>query len=106
MKVLGVGIGIIIGMVVSSLVSFWTLLVTAVTAFLAKKFLRGKSGSKATRSKSFRHVKDEDMQERPTLPRGRTGVLAGVRVLELANTLAAPVVGRYLADLGAEVFKV
>jgi crotonobetainyl-CoA:carnitine CoA-transferase CaiB-like acyl-CoA transferase len=36
----------------------------------------------------------------------RLGVLAGVRVLELAHMVAAPVCGVILADLGAEVTKI
>ena len=40
------------------------------------------------------------MTDRPRLP------LAGVRVLELGNYIAAPTAGRMLADFGAEVVKV
>ena len=32
--------------------------------------------------------------------------LEGIRVIELANYVAAPIVGRFLADLGAEVIKI
>ena len=32
--------------------------------------------------------------------------LSGIKVIELANYVAAPVVGRMLADLGAEVIKI
>lgn len=35
-----------------------------------------------------------------------TGPLAGVRVLELGNFIAAPTAGRLLADFGADVIKV
>ena len=40
------------------------------------------------------------MTDHPRLP------LAGVRVLELGNYIAAPTAGRMLADYGAEVVKV
>ena len=40
------------------------------------------------------------MTDHPRLP------LAGVRVLELGNYIAAPTAGRMLADFGAEVVKV
>ena len=32
--------------------------------------------------------------------------LEGIRVIELANYVAAPIVGRILADMGAEVIKI
>jgi len=35
-----------------------------------------------------------------------TGVLAGIRVIELAEGLAGPLAGRLLAESGAEVIKV
>ena len=40
------------------------------------------------------------------MPKGPTGPLAGVRVVELATVVAGPGTGKYLADFGAEVVKV
>jgi len=37
---------------------------------------------------------------------GMTAPLSGIRVLEVANWLAAPAAGALLADLGADVIKV
>ncbi|MCW2701463.1 MAG: Formyl-CoA transferase [Blastococcus sp.] len=45
------------------------------------------------------------MTEEPTME-GNRGALAGVRVLELGNFIAAPSAGRLLAEFGAEVIKV
>src|SRR3954471_5690906 len=39
-------------------------------------------------------------------PENEIAPLAGVRVLELGNYIAAPTAGRLLADFGAEVIKV
>jgi formyl-CoA transferase len=36
----------------------------------------------------------------------QTGPLAGIRVVELGNFIAAPTAGRLLADFGADVVKV
>jgi crotonobetainyl-CoA:carnitine CoA-transferase CaiB-like acyl-CoA transferase len=41
-----------------------------------------------------------------TVTNGAAGPLAGVRVLELGNFIAAPTAGRLLAEFGAEVIKV
>lgn len=47
-------------------------------------------------------------QDKPTslAPEKPFGPLAGCRVLELGSTIAAPFVGRFFADFGAEVIKV
>src|SRR5581483_7878068 len=39
-------------------------------------------------------------------PRAVNGPLAGIRVIEVANWLAAPACGALLADMGADVIKV
>jgi len=47
------------------------------------------------------------MSERaPTIPELSEGILAGVRVVELAQNAAVPHCGRLLAGLGADVVKV
>lgn len=45
------------------------------------------------------------MSEKPSGPSGR-GLLAGVRVIELASVIMAPYAARQLGDLGADVIKV
>ena len=42
----------------------------------------------------------------PRMPGGGTPLLHGVRVVEVANTIAVPMLARQLAELGAEVIKV
>ncbi|MEN3281808.1 MAG: formyl-CoA transferase [Solirubrobacteraceae bacterium] len=57
----------------------------------------------------LQHDTDTDETPEPdhaTLPRGSSGPLDGLRVIELGSIVAAPFAARLVADLGADVIKV
>ena len=94
-------VGVVVGYVLSSFVSFWLLLILAAIAFVAKK--------KLLPSRNAMLAREDEEKARPlldtTFGRGKP-VLSGIRVLELANTVAVPICARILGELGAEVFKI
>jgi hypothetical protein len=55
----------------------------------------------AAKKRSRMYATPEEVAQAKMVPLHGKGVLSGIRVLELANTVAAPMMSRFLADLGA-----
>ena len=103
MVLLDVAYASVLGIVLRQLLGGFWLAAAALLLGLAVVFWRRRK-KKSVASSPFLARPDEETT-RPV--RGRTdGVMSGIRVLEIADTVAGPMVGRVFADLGAEVFKV
>ncbi len=90
----GVALGLAVGAVARLYLAGWQIFLLLVGVVLWIRRAKGATGNKMTATK-------EEVARAKMVPLKAKGVFSGLRVLEIANTVAAPMVARFLADLGA-----
>lgn len=83
-----------------------TLVISLALAVPLVLLLRRRRAAAAAAAKRKAVLQKDRVEISPRVPGKGSAALHGVRVVEIANTIAVPMAGRILAELGAEVVKV